>query len=473
MIRIENRKMKTKKYKHHNKMETLIAKLDDGCYPMVKNSKSLSKALRNLDRMVGLKEPKDEVLKMTKSAIIDSLEPNSGAVYHTVLAGPPGVGKTHFAKMIGRILISLNMVKKREDKDTPSSKQVSEKGGCCGTPKSNGPSGKEIQWAIEKGILEGKIAAIEEKNKVDNGVFTNILGEINNHMYHLNNNFQMLNGKSMQNQILPHDTPDIRANKHILAAEISYHMVSLNACIQFCTHLQDMIRQRTQNPVGPDKMIGGLTIILGKPPSPPSVQKASARSAPPGFPVPSQSNGGKNDLKRVNVDDDDDDDELDKYFMEACIDDMVASYVGQTAPKMKAFLESCRGKVVFIDEAYKLYDGRTGSGDFLGLALTMIVEWMDKHRDETIFIFAGYTKELRDTIFRIQPGLERRCQWVFNFKSYTAEELFKIFEMKRQSTNLTWAENVKDEDVIQHIKENMELFPCSGGDMERLILRLP
>jgi hypothetical protein len=154
-------------------------------------------------------------------------------------------------------------------------------------------------------------------------------------------------------------------------------------------------------------------------------------------------------------------------FKVICAHDMVAGFVGQTGLKMKALLEECRGKVVFIDEAYKLHDSRVGAGDFLGLALTMLIEWMDKHRDETIFIFAGYEDKLKQTIFAIQPGLQRRLQWVFKFKPYTTKELFAIFEIKLQKTKIKWA----IDSPLKAFEEFSKTYPNGGGDMERLLFR--
>ena len=103
--------------------------------------------------------------------------------------------------------------------------------------------------------------------------------------------------------------------------------------------------------------------------------------------------------------------------------DLVAGYIGQTAPKTRKVLESALGGVLFIDEAYAL---NSGSGnDFGQEALDEILKFMEDHRDDIVIIFAGYTKEMEEFL-NMNSGLRSRIPNTFDFEDYTEEEVVEI-----------------------------------------------
>jgi hypothetical protein len=104
--------------------------------------------------------------------------------------------------------------------------------------------------------------------------------------------------------------------------------------------------------------------------------------------------------------------------------DLVAGYVGQTAAKTKAVLESALGGTVLIDEAYAL--ARGGDNDFGREAIDTLVKFMEDHRDDLAVVVAGYPDEMNDFIAS-NPGLESRFARTLEFPDYTTEELLHIF----------------------------------------------
>lgn len=143
----------------------------------------------------------------------------------------------------------------------------------------------------------------------------------------------------------------------------------------------------------------------------------------------------------------------------------VGPYVGWTAPQVEKFLNNNRGKVVLIDEAYSLYNG---PGDTFGMeALTAINKYISEHADEIVVIFAGYEDLMMDGIFKVQPGLNRRCMWQFKCPIYSGEELFDIFELQLQKEK--YKMNKHDKFKIQDcIIENEKHFVNNAGDTEKL-----
>jgi hypothetical protein len=155
----------------------------------------------------------------------------------------------------------------------------------------------------------------------------------------------------------------------------------------------------------------------------------------------------------------------DPTFVVAAREDLVAEYLGQTAPKTKKVLESALGGVLFIDEAYSICNMDGGSKDKYGEeCLSTINEFMSLHPDEIIIIFAGYKDLLETGPFSVQPGLKRRFMWQFSMDKYTPHQLFEIFklQLKKKGWGLT------DIDTTQKIfLSNADAFPAFGGDTER------
>ncbi|ERL65175.1 AAA family ATPase [Schleiferilactobacillus shenzhenensis] len=103
--------------------------------------------------------------------------------------------------------------------------------------------------------------------------------------------------------------------------------------------------------------------------------------------------------------------------------DLVAENIGGTALKTKAVLDSALGGVLFIDEAYTLY--QQGSTNWGQEAVDTIMQYMEDHRNELMIIFAGYTQPMQDFI-NMNPGIRSRTPNVFHFTDYTPAEVATI-----------------------------------------------
>ncbi len=105
---------------------------------------------------------------------------------------------------------------------------------------------------------------------------------------------------------------------------------------------------------------------------------------------------------------------------------LVASYVGQTAPKVRERVEEALGGVLFIDEAYSLVS--RGEQDFGREAVDTLVKLMEDNRDDLVVIFAGYPEPMEELI-ESNPGLSSRIRTTIHFDDFTDEQLIAIFEM--------------------------------------------
>ena len=121
--------------------------------------------------------------------------------------------------------------------------------------------------------------------------------------------------------------------------------------------------------------------------------------------------------------------------------DLVAQYVGQTAPLTMNVIRSALGGVLFIDEAYSLYRGKD---DSFGLeTIDTLVKAMEDNRENLIVILAGYKKEMAGFL-EANSGLKSRFPNVINFKDYTGEELVRIADIQASSKGYVIEKEAKE-----------------------------
>lgn len=113
------------------------------------------------------------------------------------------------------------------------------------------------------------------------------------------------------------------------------------------------------------------------------------------------------------------------HLVEVTRADLVAEYVGQTAPKTRAVVRRALGGVLFIDEAYALESG--SDSDFGGEALAELLKMMEDHRADLVVIAAGYTEPMHE-LMRANPGLTSRFATEWRFVDFSDDELLAIWE---------------------------------------------
>ena len=137
--------------------------------------------------------------------------------------------------------------------------------------------------------------------------------------------------------------------------------------------------------------------------------------------------------------------------------DLVAEYIGQTAPKTAAKIKEAMGGILFIDEAYTL--AKSDGKDFGQEAIDTLLKAMEDHREDFIVIVAGYPAEMHRFI-NSNPGLKSRFNKYINFPDYSAKELLQIFKEMCESYeyHLTKeAEELVEQEIIfieKHKKGN-------------------
>ncbi len=130
---------------------------------------------------------------------------------------------------------------------------------------------------------------------------------------------------------------------------------------------------------------------------------------------------------------------------------MVATYMGQTAIKVKEVIDRAKGGVLFIDEAYAL-SNETPGGDFGQEAIDTLVKGMEDNRDDLIVIVAGYP-DLMDKFVKSNPGLKSRFQKTIHFHDYTAEDLYRVFVHFCKNSDY-----ILNEEASDYLKEQLEIY---------------
>ncbi len=119
---------------------------------------------------------------------------------------------------------------------------------------------------------------------------------------------------------------------------------------------------------------------------------------------------------------------------------LVGQYIGQTAIKTNAIVDSALEGVLFIDEAYAL----AGEGrDFGKEAVATLLKRMEDNRDRLVIILAGYPDEMSKFI-DMNPGLQSRFNRYIHFPDYSVDELCTIFESLASKFDYTLSPGAKD-----------------------------
>ncbi|ROW08400.1 hypothetical protein VMCG_03318 [Cytospora schulzeri] len=154
--------------------------------------------------------------------------------------------------------------------------------------------------------------------------------------------------------------------------------------------------------------------------------------------------------------------------VECSTTDLIGQYLGQTGPKVQKQLDKALGRVLFIDEAYRLAEGQ-----FAKEAMDELVDAVtkDKYAKKLIIILAGYEKDI-NRLMQTNPGLTSRFPEVINFRSLNADECVKLLmqELKSRQKELTDPKAKKKVKLDISVLETLD--PSFGSVLIRLFSQL-
>lgn len=123
-------------------------------------------------------------------------------------------------------------------------------------------------------------------------------------------------------------------------------------------------------------------------------------------------------------------------LIECSASDLVGQYVGHTGPKTKKLFEKALGKVLFVDEAYRL-----SNGHFAQEAIDELVGLMtnEKFMNKMVIVLAGYEKEM-NALLSVNPGLASRFSEEITLTNMTAAKCLQVLDKELQKTQIVLSE---------------------------------
>jgi SpoVK/Ycf46/Vps4 family AAA+-type ATPase len=142
--------------------------------------------------------------------------------------------------------------------------------------------------------------------------------------------------------------------------------------------------------------------------------------------------------------------------------DLVGDHLGSTAIKTNKLVDSALGGVLFVDEAYSLYnDGYSGGDAFGAEAIATLLKRAEDDRERLVIVLAGYTEDM-SRFLRTNPGLASRFSTKVTFPSYQPSELVQIARIFADKAGDTFAP-----DAIPVLTEVLTLA-CQHGRIDEL-----
>ncbi|KAJ0421665.1 P-loop containing nucleoside triphosphate hydrolase protein [Aspergillus carlsbadensis] len=133
--------------------------------------------------------------------------------------------------------------------------------------------------------------------------------------------------------------------------------------------------------------------------------------------------------------------------IESSATDLVGQYIGHTGPKTQDLLEKSLGKVLLIDEAYRLAEGQ-----FAKEAMDEIVDCITKPKffQKLIIILAGYDQDI-NRLMAINPGLTSRFPEELEFASLTPDVCIRLLTklLQKQKSGFSQKINSFDLDALE------------------------
>ncbi|KAJ7227185.1 P-loop containing nucleoside triphosphate hydrolase protein [Mycena pura] len=137
-----------------------------------------------------------------------------------------------------------------------------------------------------------------------------------------------------------------------------------------------------------------------------------------------------------------------KEVVECSATDLVGQYVGQTGPKTTKLLEKALGRVLFVDEAYRLQEGQ-----FAKEAIDELVGLLTqpRYQAKVVVILAGYDEEMNH-LLAVNSGLSSRFPEELVFPNMPPQQCMKLLKMELEKADVL-LDDTADKDMVDLIEQ--------------------
>ena len=147
--------------------------------------------------------------------------------------------------------------------------------------------------------------------------------------------------------------------------------------------------------------------------------------------------------------------------VETSASDLVGEYAGGSGPKTKRLLESALGKVLFIDEAYRL-----GGSRWEASAVDELVDCLTKTQfiGKIVVVLAGYENEM-NSLLATNPGLRSRFPTEIAFDHLPAKQCLRLLKIRIEAFNIgvTETDTRIAQTTIVDLFEQLKQLPSWGN----------
>ncbi|KAJ6531790.1 P-loop containing nucleoside triphosphate hydrolase protein [Mycena capillaripes] len=142
---------------------------------------------------------------------------------------------------------------------------------------------------------------------------------------------------------------------------------------------------------------------------------------------------------------------------ECSASDLVGQYVGQTGPKTVKLFDKALGRVLFIDEAYRL-----GEGHFAKEAIDELVGILTqpRYKSKMVVILAGYDAEMND-LLTVNTGLSSRFPEELIFPHIRPEQCLQVLRRELEKKDVL-LDDTGDKNML-HLVEEMSRLRSWGN----------